>query len=218
MTIELHLFRHGRTDWNVLGKFQGHAESSLDELGRRQALAAAERCRGIKPELLFSSDLQRALAVAARMTELTGVEAVPDDRLRERHCGQWSGLTYEEIAVQDPRGIEKWDEASDETFRPGEDGESIEDLRNRVILFLDVVRALDSKRIVVVTHGGWIRAAVECALGATFPYSKLGVPAQASLTVFTINGGTITLEVLNDRGHLLEIEAVDEEPPPVPLV
>lgn len=211
MTLELCLFRHGRTTWNEQGRYQGHADVDLDDLGRAQALAVAKRCVAMKPIALFSSDLKRCADVAVEVSNATGLPSSLDQRLRERDVGLWSGLTRVEIAERFPEEFALWTEG-DETVCPG-GGESAEHVVERIKSFVDTIRQYETGTVVAITHGGWIRSALLSAMGSPIARRSLGVPAQGSLTVFSIKHDEMTLEAYNDRGHLLSVEPVDQEPP-----
>jgi len=217
VSIDLYFFRHGRTEWNSQGRYQGHADVDLDRLGRGQALAVAERCREIGPTLLLTSDLRRCSDVAARIAERTGVEAVPEPRLRERHVGQWSGLTRDEIAERFPDEYRRW-RAGDLDVRPG-GGETARELQDRIVQLIDHVVGTvgEGASVVAVTHAGWIRGAMHVALGPGTSKQAFGVPSQGSLTVLSHGEHGLRLEAYNDRGHLLQVEPVDQEPP-APMV
>ncbi|HEY9289702.1 MAG TPA: histidine phosphatase family protein, partial [Microlunatus sp.] len=90
------IWRHGRTPWNATGRYQGQADIGLDDLGRRQADAAAKMIKELKPTAIIASDLSRAADTAAALARETGLEVSFDQRLREIHVGSWEGLTVEQ--------------------------------------------------------------------------------------------------------------------------
>lgn len=139
------LARHGETDWNRDGRWQGWADPPLNETGRAQARALAEQLRTIPFDAAYSSDLRRALETAEIVAASHGVTVVADPGLREIDIGSWSGLTHPEI---------------DERFG-GElvDGESREAHQARVLAAVErIARAHPGERILIVTHGGTMRA------------------------------------------------------------
>jgi broad specificity phosphatase PhoE len=88
--------RHGQSEWNALGRWQGQEDPPLSDLGRQQAQVAAGRIGSV--DLIVSSDLQRAVETAAIIAEGIGVGPVlVEPELRERHAGEWQGLTKDEI-------------------------------------------------------------------------------------------------------------------------
>jgi glucosyl-3-phosphoglycerate phosphatase len=89
------LWRHGRTEWNALRKFQGQQDIPLDDVGQQQARDAAAKLALLSPSRIISSDLKRAFVTAQALAEATGVDVVPDPNLRETFAGDWEGRTRE---------------------------------------------------------------------------------------------------------------------------
>ena len=109
------MLRHGQTDFNAGSRMQGQLDSALTELGRAQAVAAAEVLGKLQPLLIVSSDLRRAYDTALRLGERTGLEVRVDRRLRETHLGDWEGMTHTEIdaeAMTKQSVITSWPETS----------------------------------------------------------------------------------------------------------
>src|SRR4051794_13855370 len=101
MPTEVLLMRHGQSEWNAIGRWQGQADSPLTDLGRAQARAVA---RSLPPvDAVFASDLSRARETAEIIVSVLGAGSVTVDAdLRERDAGAWSGMTREEIHEQYP--------------------------------------------------------------------------------------------------------------------
>ncbi|MED6160359.1 hypothetical protein PIB30_117998 [Stylosanthes scabra] len=101
---EIVVVRHGETAWNADGRIQGHLDVELNEAGRQQAAAVAERLsREPKISVIYSSDLQRAYETAQIIaSRCGGLEVVKDSDLRERHLGDLQGLIYHEAAKTHP--------------------------------------------------------------------------------------------------------------------
>jgi glucosyl-3-phosphoglycerate phosphatase len=147
------LWRHGRTEWNLTGRFQGQADVSLDDVGRQQAAAAARAVAGFDPVSIFSSDLARTYQTAEPLAALTGLEIQTDKRLREIHVGSWEGLLGDEIRAQDPELAEQvW---RGEDVRRSPTGESPQEVADRVAEALTEIAetAEDGATVAVVTHG-----------------------------------------------------------------
>lgn len=214
MALELCIFRHGRTTWNALGKFQGHAESDLDELGIAQAYAVAQRAMAMQPSALYSSDLRRCKDVAMQISRTTQLEPVFEQLLRERNFGEWSGCTRQEIQESFPDQYARW--MANEPHAHPNGGESLAAVCNRAAAFLELVRATHNDGVVVaVSHGGWLTCCAQLVLGTLGMPKRLGAPSQGSLTVFSWHeeGAFWRLEAYNDRGHLQNLEPVDAELP-----
>src|ERR1700704_4943984 len=93
---ELLLVRHGETDWNAEGKLQGHTDRPLNDHGRRQAQALAERLAGNSIDAVYASDLSRARETAEMVGEKLGLPVLVDPDLREKNWGNWEGLTSDQ--------------------------------------------------------------------------------------------------------------------------
>ena len=140
------LARHGETDWNLAGRWQGWADPPLNDTGRAQARELAEQLRPIPFDAAYSSDLRRAHETAEIVAAPHAVPVVVDAELREIDVGSWSGLTRAEIRERFPDGA-----------RP--DGETHEEhgARTRAAV-LRLARENAGRRILIVAHGGTIRS------------------------------------------------------------
>jgi broad specificity phosphatase PhoE len=157
------VWRHGNTDWNAGHRVQGQTDVPLNALGRQQAVDAADLLIKMKPDVIVSSDLQRAADTAAALAALTGHSISYDKRLRERYFGSWQGLTMSEVAEQRPEEHARWT-AGEEV---GGDVESLRDLGERVAEALLAADALAPAggTVVVATHGAAARQGIGHLLG-----------------------------------------------------
>lgn len=158
-------WRHGRTDWNARGLFQGQEDIPLDELGLQQAREAAAELAHLAPARLVSSDLARAADTAAELASLTRLSVELDPRVRETFAGEWQGLAFAEIASRFPTDQAAW-HGGDPAVRAG-GGESRVDVGRRMAAgTLDAVSNLASgETLVVASHGGSIRAGLAALMG-----------------------------------------------------
>jgi probable phosphoglycerate mutase len=158
------VWRHGRTEWNAVGRFQGQHDPPLDERGRLQAERTAPHlvsC-GLRPEstVVVSSDLVRALQTAAPLGALLGVPVQTDQRLRETGLGCWEGLTREEVAERHPEQYADWMGGLPVRGRGGEETDAV------VARMTDAMADLPpAETAVVVTHGGAGLRLLEALLG-----------------------------------------------------
>jgi 2,3-bisphosphoglycerate-dependent phosphoglycerate mutase/probable phosphoglycerate mutase len=148
------LLRHGETDWNAQLRMQGHCDIPLNAIGAAQATAAAASVAALGPELIVSSDLQRATATAAAVAAVTGLPVTTDPRLRETSLGRWEGLTREQILVDWPDAWDQWRATSAHTAPPG--GESRIEVAARAAEVVGAIDAGAARRALVVAHGGLI--------------------------------------------------------------
>ena len=147
------LLRHGRTAWNAELRWQGHADVPLDELGVRQAAAAADAMGALEPALLWSSDLLRARQTADAVAARTGLDVRTDARLREFDVGDRTGLTMEEYAVARPAEYERLRAGGFSGFPHDEPVERVA-VRMRGALTDAVGSLAPGETGVVVLHGG----------------------------------------------------------------
>lgn len=150
-TTRLLVVRHGQSEWNALGRWQGHADIALDRTGELQAAAAAEVLGQF--DAIWASDLARAHRTAQIVAELLGVGPVrTDPRLRERNVGPWEGLTHQEVERAWPGYLQ--------TRRRPEGFEEEEPAAVRMLAaFVDIAAEHPGGEVLVVSHGGVIRAA-----------------------------------------------------------
>ena len=179
---DLVVWRHGRTAWNDTGRFQGHADTPLDDVGRAQAEAAATALAVLHPAAIVSSDLARARDTASCLAAVAGLDVAVDARLREIDVGEWSGLTREEVQARFPSTYAGW-QAGEDVRREG--GETLAEVSVRATAA--VRDALDGVAgpLVVVSHGGTSRALVLALIGLPISagpaFAALGNARWASL-------------------------------------
>ena len=168
-TRRLVMMRHGQTDFNLGSRMQGQLDTELTDLGRAQAVAAAEALAKRQPLLIVSSDLRRAYDTAVTLGERAGVRVLVDQRLRETHLGDWQGMTHAEIDAVAPGARLAWRE--DATWAP-HGGESRVDVAARSLpLIAELITGEPewgaddepARPVVLVAHGGLI-AALSAAL------------------------------------------------------
>ncbi|UVI37701.1 histidine phosphatase family protein [Brevibacterium spongiae] len=162
MTKTVLFWRHGQTDFNVAGRFQGQSDVPLNDAGRAQAEQAARRLADFAPQLIVSSDLSRAAETADSLAALVGLTPVRDERLREAAFGEWEGSTRAEVAETWPSELAEWASGAD-VAPPG--GESRSESGSRVAAAVtDIVESSDAQTIAFVAHGAVLRGAAEILL------------------------------------------------------
>jgi glucosyl-3-phosphoglycerate phosphatase len=164
------MLRHGQTGFNAGSRMQGQLDTELTDLGRAQAVTAAEVLCKRQPLALVSSDLRRAYDTAVALGECTGLPVRVDDRLRETHLGDWQGLTHQQIDDEAPGARQAW--RDDATWAP-HGGESRVDVARRGLPVIAELVAEQAewgadepgRPVVVVAHGGLIAAVTAALLG-----------------------------------------------------
>ncbi|MEO7371549.1 MAG: histidine phosphatase family protein [Ilumatobacteraceae bacterium] len=190
---ELLVVRHGQSEWNAIGRWQGHADPALTELGRRQAFVAAASIGAV--DGIISSDLMRAAETAAIIAQQLGVgPVIVDARLRERGVGEWTGLTRSEI----DKGWPGW---LDDDRRP----EGFEDTDSVLARVIDAFGTILSTTLpgsyLVVSHGGVLRSLAKSNGLDDLPIANLaGLTLRLSATghvvgerISLLDGQTVTV-------------------------
>jgi len=201
--------RHGETEKNRAGVWQGQLDVPLSETGRRQIVRLAARLRRWPERFdrLYTSDLARARESAEILGQALGLRPVPDPRLRELCVGELAGKPREEVFSRYARVMEASRKDPWNTRMPG--GERLLDLKSRLEAFL---AELPEGRHLVVAHAGTIRVLVWMALGLEegAPW-RLWVP-NASLSRVVFPEGRAG--PVGDAGHLEGDEGGPEHPGP----
>lgn len=162
------LWRHGQTDWNVEGRFQGSLDIELSGAGLAQARRAARLLGGLRPDAIVSSDLKRTAATAAELAAVTGLDVAYDEALRETYAGVWQGLTHDEIRTRYGAEYDAWKRG--EPVRRG-GGELETEVAERAAPVVErcVEKVPPGGVLVVVSHGGTIRTTIGRLLGLPAP-------------------------------------------------
>lgn len=157
MNTEILLVRHGETEWNKLGKFQGSVDIELSEEGRRQAFCLKKALKG-DFGVAYASPLIRAMETANILCEDTGLQVIPCEKMREINFGSFEGLTFEEIKGNYPEEFEKW--RTDETEGPFPGGDmSLRNASTRAAAAIrEIAAAHPGEKVLIVAHGGIIKA------------------------------------------------------------
>jgi probable phosphoglycerate mutase len=189
--ITVGLIRHGTTEWNIAGRMQGQMDTELAAVGIEQAELLAHRLKSELWDGIMSSDLIRARQTAHTISNITGVPFLGEDsRLRERHFGQLEGTTLEDRIAR-----------FGESWREQELGlETDEALLERWFsFFADLEQAQRGKRILVVSHGGYIAPVLERIMGEPVA-SHL---SNTSITVMELTADAVwNCHLLNCTAHL----------------
>ena len=200
LSIEITFVRHGETDANAAGVWQGHGHHLLSPKGEAQARALRERLAGKEFDVVLSSDLPRTLQTA----ELAGLDATPDPAWREIDIGRWQGLTRAEVHELYPE--ESAAMRQGQPVRMG-GGESWDEFSGRVAIALRdlIVRTPAGSRVLVISHGGSIHSVVGSGLqfsgrGRTWPLERV---RNASVTDVIVTMERFHLHSYNDARHAL---------------
>jgi len=202
------LARHGETDWNRARRWQGHADRPLTDRGRAQAAALGDRLADIALDAVYSSDLRRARETAEAGALPHGLDVIELPELREVDVGSWEGLTRDEAESRFPDGFRRWLAGG----TGWEDGETYAEMSRRVLAVVERIASdHEGGRILIVSHGGPIRAIHGAALGMDVEaYRRIRpVEPNARLSAVWVEDGRLT--ELCPAGQIDELLERDQE-------
>lgn len=206
--ITIYFVRHGQTQWNKQGMFQGSKDSPLTDEGVFQAEKLAEKFinENITFDKVYSSPLGRAFRTTEIITK-DRYKIYPLDEFKEISVGKMEGVVFLEFEKLHPDEYHNFFN-NPSLYNPKSiEGESFESLMNRVHLGLNKIIKENSKgaRILVVTHGITLRGILSYISnkGVSIDnFSKEPVPENTSITIVTYSGGDFSIELFSDRSHL----------------
>ncbi|MBP3964046.1 histidine phosphatase family protein [Paenibacillus lignilyticus] len=193
------LIRHGITDWNVEGRAQGQSDIPLNETGRLQALALAERLRNEPWDIIYSSDLSRAKETADIVAGFMGLTVLTDRRLREMYKGEMEGTTLTER-------IQKWGERWLDLAPGQEDDDSI--ISRGTSFISEAAETYRGKNILVISHGVLIGSTIQHLIPSVD--TKVHID-NTSVTTITQRGSIWECELFNCSKHAGRIDKEVEE-------
>lgn len=202
--MKLFLTRHGQTDWNIAGKYQGQSDVPLNQTGILQAAALAKRLSAEKIDAIYSSDLSRAKDTAQTIANFHQLHINTDSRWRELNFGDWEGMNYKEMSAHSPELFENWMKDSVNTSTPN--GESLKQLARRVKTAFDEIKNKHKDQtVLVVSHSGALQALLATLLSIELNFYWQFKISQASLSELKVYEDSVVLNLLNDVNHLQEI-------------
>lgn len=151
---KLWLVRHGQTDWNLTGKWQGQDSDApgLNDTGHAQVLTICEQLKGGKFSAIYSSDLLRARQTAEMIAESLGLPVTLEWRLREINLGEWEGMPSEEIEAKYP--MELAARAQNSFYERAPNGESPHEVADRVLMAInEIAHKHPDESVLIVAHG-----------------------------------------------------------------
>ena len=199
------LVRHGETEWNRVERFRGRTDIELNETGRRQARAAAQRLSGWQIGAIYSSPLKRALQTAQPIAEACGLGVAVLEGIADVDHGAWAGLSAEEARVQYPDAYQTWVHTPLLARFP--QGESLRQVQARSWSALEEISsAHEGETILLVSHVVVNRVLICSALGLVEDaFWRVGQD-NAAINVLQGANGRYRVLLLNDTCHLESLD------------
>ncbi len=195
--------RHGQTEWNLVGRAQGHLNSPLTDLGKRQAAKLGERLKDKKIDAAYCSSTGRTLQTAQIVLGDRAIEIVQRDQLRELNFGDWEGMSWQDIEQANPEQLYNlWKDPAN--YQPV-NGEKILELVERITCeFKRIAEKHKGETVFVAVHGGVVKALMYAyqhgelkQFWTSEPYAH-----SASLSILTYQDGQFSYDLLPDTAHL----------------
>ena len=195
------LVRHGNTELNSAQIFVGHTDVELSAVGYSQVERLRDRLSAEKIDIIYSSDLKRALVTAETIASRHQLAVIACPELREINYGNLDGLTFEEIKRLYPEVAQLCADWSLQLKFP--DGESVDELKQRVSRFLDRLKQhTPQQTVLIVAHGGPLRLMVCSLLGIDLRHWRQIHLDLASLSIVDTYPEVAVISLLNDTSHL----------------
>ena len=194
------VFRHGQSEGNVAGRWQGRTDGALTDVGRIQAISAARHAP--KVGAMYTSPLTRARTTAEIIGGAIGIEPVNSDGLMEMAFGSWEDLTHDEVASRDPELFSKVF-VDDIDLPRGGHGETYSSTGDRMAGTIRSLIDSSSSDISAVSHGAAIRAYVFDVLGMSYAErNRMPVVRNTSMTSVLYAGDRAMVSSYNVAPHL----------------
>lgn len=209
--MRLILVRHGESEWNRTGRYQGQEDAPLSDLGLRQADALANRLEHEHIDAIYTSPLQRARRTAEAIARYhPQVPFVEDPALYEIHHGAWQGLLASEVRERYPDLFEEWRTFPTRCQMPG--GESFSNILKRTLNLRERLCRLHSDGTVLLsTHDVVVKILIADALGMHMDRINRIWVTNASISVVEYTDELPFLVSLSEACHLGQLETVREK-------
>ena len=209
--MRLILVRHGESEWNRTGRYQGQEDAPLSELGLRQADALANRLEHEHIDAIYTSPLQRARRTAEAIARYhPQVPFVEDPALYEIHHGAWQGLLASEVRERYPDLFEEWRTFPTRCQMPG--GESFSNILKRTLNLRERLARLHPEGTVLLsTHDVVVKILIADALGMHMDRINRIWVTNASISVVEYTDELPFLVSLSEACHLGQLETVREK-------
>lgn len=209
MATTIYLVRHGQSLGNLEGRFLGHTDLDLTELGYKQAECTASFFEKINIDAVYASDLKRAFNTAKAVADKKGLSVIPQKSFRELFAGKWEMMRFEDIPDKFPESWSDWQSANTDTLRAPE-GESMRELFERVYsALLEIAERHDGQAVLIGLHATPIRLILNhIAKRELCELCKTPWVSNASVTCLKYENSQFSVLFRDECKHLGEIKTV----------
>jgi len=200
--MNIYLLRHGQTNLNRYGKYQSAADKEINEQGINQAELLGKRLKKYNIDIIFSSDLKRAVQTSEIINKYINTDIIIKEELREINMGQWDTLNMEDRFISHEEYAKKWYEHLEDLPYPG--GECGADVWNRNSKLIEEIKRGIYNNVAVVTSAGAIAAILSGFLGLE-QHNRFKIDidnCSISIVKYDTESKAIGIKCINDCGHL----------------
>lgn len=201
---ELILARHGETAWNVEKVFRGRADVDLNRVGLKQAELLGKYLSNWELEAIYSSPLRRALDTANMVAGYQKVAVRVAEGLTDFDYGEWQSVPEQEVKKLYPALLNEWHSNPHKVRTPG--GESLEDVRRRVVELINDILPRHRGNVLLVSHRVVIKVLICYLLGLDNSHFWNISQDVAGITIFNYADGRFVLTKHNKTSHLQELQ------------
>ena len=202
MTNTIYIVRHGQTEWNLLGKTQGHGNSDLTPKGIEQAELLADSMTKYPIDYIYSCDLGRAYQTAEIIGNKLNIEVEKTEALREMNFGTWEGRIIKDIIEEDPELYKMWRNEPHLAKIP--QGETLSQIKERTDAFIkEINEKYDGKHIVLVTHSLCARIMLLSFLDSDVKNIYRINQANTALNIIELRDYGPVVMKMNDTTHII---------------
>lgn len=208
MTNTIYIVRHGQTEWNLLGKTQGHGNSDLTPKGIEQAELLADSMTKYPIDYIYSSDLGRAYQTAEIIGNKLNIEVEKTEALREMNFGTWEGRIIKDIIEEDPELYKMWRNEPHLAKIP--QGETLSQIKERTDAFIkEINEKYDGKHIVLVTHSLCARIMLLSFLDSYVKNIYRINQANTALNIIELRDYGPVVMKMNDTTHIINDKKIE---------
>ncbi len=208
MTNTIYIVRHGQTEWNILGKTQGHGNSDLTAKGIEQAELLANSMVKYPIDYIYSSDLGRAYQTAEIIGNKLNVEVEKTEALREMNFGTWEGRLISDIMEENPALYKQWRNEPHLARIP--QGETLDMIKKRTDEFIkEINEKHDGKHIVLVTHSLCARIMLLSFLDSNVKNIYKINQGNTALNIIELRDYGPVVMKMNDTSHIINNEKLE---------
>lgn len=208
MTNTIYIVRHGQTEWNLLGKTQGHGNSDLTPKGIEQAELLADSMTKYPIDYIYSSDLGRAYQTAEIIGNKLNIEVEKTEALREMNFGTWEGRIIKDIIEEDPELYKMWRNEPHLAKIP--QGETLSQIKERTDAFIkEINEKYDGKHIVLVTHSLCARIMLLSFLDSDVKNIYRINQANTALNIIELRDYGPVVMKMNDTTHIINDKKIE---------